>query len=110
MKRIMHVVWLMILLPALSAHAEDWNLARNVARIEAFALDNAKDTEVDKKFIDILSLTEKRKAPPSSTPRSSASPPTRRWPTAVTATRCCISCWCARSNARTTPRANPNSG
>lgn len=62
MKRIMHVVWLMALLPVLPAHAEDWNLARNVTRIEAFALDNAKDTEVDKKFLDILSLTEKTKS------------------------------------------------
>ena len=61
MKRVIPAVLLMVLLTAPSAHAEDWNLARNVARLEAFALDNAKDTEVDKKFLDILTLTEKTK-------------------------------------------------
>ncbi len=62
MKIIARLFLLLAVLPALPAQAENWNLARNVARLEAFALDNAKDTEVDRKFLDILNLTEKTKS------------------------------------------------
>ncbi|OGI39037.1 MAG: hypothetical protein A2V91_01135 [Candidatus Muproteobacteria bacterium RBG_16_64_10] len=62
MKIITRLFLLLAILPVLPAQADAWNLARNVARLEAFALDNAKDTEVDKKFLDILNLTEKTKS------------------------------------------------
>lgn len=61
MKTVIRLCLLLTALSALPAGAADWNLARNVIRIEGFALENVKDTEIDKKFLDILALTEKTK-------------------------------------------------
>jgi tetratricopeptide (TPR) repeat protein len=53
---------LLLTVVAAPTQAADWDLARNVARIEAFALENVKDSEIDKKFLEILALTEKTKS------------------------------------------------
>lgn len=39
--------------------ASDWDLARNVKRLERVSPDYKDDKEVDKKFLDVLDLTEK---------------------------------------------------
>jgi hypothetical protein len=39
--------------------AGDWNLAKNVKRLERVSADYQDDKEIDKKFIDVLDLTEK---------------------------------------------------
>ncbi|OGP85211.1 MAG: hypothetical protein A2Z08_04760 [Deltaproteobacteria bacterium RBG_16_54_11] len=39
--------------------AGDWNLAKSVRRLERVAPDYQDDKEIDKKFIDVLDLTEK---------------------------------------------------
>lgn len=41
------------------AYAGDWNLAKNVRRLESVAPDYKDDKEVDKKFLEVLDLTEK---------------------------------------------------
>lgn len=41
--------------------AGDWNLAGNVKRLERVSPDYKDDKEVDKKFLDVLDLTEKTK-------------------------------------------------
>lgn len=40
-------------------YAEDWNLVKNVMRLERVAPDYQNDKPIDKKFLDILDLTEK---------------------------------------------------
>lgn len=42
-------------------YAEDWNLVKNVMRLERVAPDYQNDKPIDKKFLDILDLTEKTK-------------------------------------------------
>lgn len=42
-------------------YAGDWNLAKNVKRLERVSPDYENDKEIDKKFIDVLDLTEKTK-------------------------------------------------
>ena len=42
-------------------YAEDWNLVKNVTRLERVAPDYQTDKPIDKKFLDILDLTEKTK-------------------------------------------------
>ena len=39
--------------------AADWNLVKNVKRLESVAPDYKDDKEVDKKFLEVLALTEK---------------------------------------------------
>ncbi len=41
------------------AFAGDWNLVKNVKRLERVAPDYQDDKEIDKKFLDVLDLTEK---------------------------------------------------
>ncbi len=41
------------------AQASDWNLAKNVRRLEQVAPDYKDDNAVDKKFLEVLDLTEK---------------------------------------------------
>ncbi len=41
--------------------ASDWNLAKNVRRLEQVAPDYKDDNAVDKKFLEVLDLTEKTK-------------------------------------------------
>ncbi len=43
------------------AQASDWNLAKNVRRLEQVAPDYKDDKAVDKKFLEVLDLTEKTK-------------------------------------------------
>lgn len=43
------------------AYAEDWNLVKNVKALERVAPDYQNDKPIDKKFLDILDLTEKTK-------------------------------------------------
>lgn len=43
------------------AQASDWNLAKNVRRLEQVAPDYKDDKPVDKKFLEVLDLTEKTK-------------------------------------------------
>lgn len=52
-------VLLMVLMGA--AQASDWNLAKNVRRLEQVAPDYKDDNAVDKKFLEVLDLTEKTK-------------------------------------------------
>lgn len=44
-----------------TAAAGDWNLVKNVKRLESVAPDYKDDKEVDKKFLEVLDLTEKTK-------------------------------------------------
>lgn len=41
------------------AYAGDWNLVKNVKRLEQVAPDYKDDTAIDKKFVEVLDLTEK---------------------------------------------------
>lgn len=43
------------------AYTADWNLVKNVKRLESVAPDYKDDKEVDKKFLEVLALTEKTK-------------------------------------------------
>lgn len=43
------------------SYAGDWNLIKNVKRLERVAPDYQEDKELDKKFLDVLDLTEKTK-------------------------------------------------
>ncbi len=61
MKRLAICVLLMGL-PALGARAADLDLARNVKRLENIAPDYPDLKDVDKKFLEILSLTEKTRS------------------------------------------------
>lgn len=42
-----------------SSYGGDWNLVKNVRRLEQVAPDYKDDTVIDKKFLDVLDLTEK---------------------------------------------------
>ena len=43
------------------SYAEDWNLAKNVRRLEQVAPDYKEDKPIDKKLLEVLDLTEKTK-------------------------------------------------
>jgi hypothetical protein len=43
------------------SYAADWNLVKNVKRLERVAPDYQDDKEIDRKFLDVLDLTEKTK-------------------------------------------------
>lgn len=62
MRRIFAAVLLMVCmsLPGL-APAGDWNLSKNVKRLERISPDYQDDKAIDKKFLDVLDLTEKTK-------------------------------------------------
>lgn len=62
MKRTWIVVLAVAMLMAGTALAAEWNLVKNVKRLEAVSPDYKNDKDIDKKFIDLLSLTEKTKA------------------------------------------------
>lgn len=55
------IVAAMAVLFAGLAFAGDWNLVKNVKRLERVAPDYQDDKEIDKKFLDVLDLTEKTK-------------------------------------------------
>ena len=42
-----------------TSFAGDWNLAKNVKRLERVSPDYQDDKEIDKKLLDVLDLTEK---------------------------------------------------
>lgn len=55
------IAFVPLLLLAMSslAQASDWNLAKNVRRLEQVAPDYKEDKAIDKKFLEVLDLTEK---------------------------------------------------
>lgn len=62
MKKILLVfVAVSALLSAGAAFGADWDLRKNVKRLEGVAPDYKDDKDVDKKFLDVLDLTEKTK-------------------------------------------------
>lgn len=50
-----------LLAAASAACADDWNLVKNVKRLESVAPDYKADKAIDKKFLDVIDLTEKTK-------------------------------------------------
>ena len=60
-KKLIALVVLLLLSVLETAYAADWNLVKNVRRIEQLAPDYKDDTAIDKKFLDVLDLTEKTK-------------------------------------------------
>lgn len=52
---------LLLLVSALPAPAADWDLVKNVKRLERVSPDYADDKAIDKKFLEIIDLTEKTK-------------------------------------------------
>lgn len=54
-------VSLLLLAMTSLAQASDWNLAKNVRRLEQVAPDYKEDKAIDKKFLEVLDLTEKTK-------------------------------------------------
>jgi hypothetical protein len=54
------VVVLSMMMAGIS-HAADWNLVKNVKRLERVSPDYRDDKEIDRKFLDVLDLTEKTK-------------------------------------------------
>lgn len=61
MKKGMVVFVAMLFAVAGLAQASDWDLAKNVRRLEQVAPDYKEDNAVDKKFLEVLDLTEKTK-------------------------------------------------
>lgn len=64
MKRTMAVI-LIALFTCLTSNllANDWELRKNVRRLEGVSPDYKNDKEIDKKFLEVLDLTEKTKKP-----------------------------------------------
>jgi len=60
-KRMITLLPVLMLSVASVASAGDWNLVKNVKRLESVAPDYKDDKEVDKKFLEVLALTEKTK-------------------------------------------------
>jgi hypothetical protein len=60
-KRSFVMLVVMGLVSASVSFAGDWNLAKNVKRLERVSPDYQDDKEIDKKFIEVLDLTEKTK-------------------------------------------------
>lgn len=58
---IMFVVVSIALFGASAVFGADWNLRKNVKRLEGVSPEYKDDKEVDKKFLDVLDLTEKTK-------------------------------------------------
>lgn len=58
-KKIIALLPVLVLGVVSVASAGDWNLVKNVKRLESVAPDYKDDKEVDKKFIEVLALTEK---------------------------------------------------
>jgi hypothetical protein len=48
-----------LMLTAEATFADDWNLVKNVKRLGRVAQDHQEDKSIDKKFLDVLDLTEK---------------------------------------------------
>ncbi len=62
MKRTMYALIVVLSLAfAGLCHAGDWNLVKNVKRLERAAPEYQDDKAIDKKFLDVLDLTEKTK-------------------------------------------------
>lgn len=53
------LVLIACLWPVYTVSAANWDLTKNVKRLERLAPDYADDKEIDKKFLDVLDLTEK---------------------------------------------------
>ncbi len=62
MKRVLIAILVVLsVLAAGIAYAGDWNLTKNVKRLERVSPDYQNDKDIDKKFLDVLDLTEKTK-------------------------------------------------
>ncbi len=62
MKKALLAVTVVVLMAAAgTVFAGDWNLAANVKRLERVSPDYKDDKDIDKKFLDVLDLTEKTK-------------------------------------------------
>ncbi len=64
MKRGLFVAIAVFVLFAGISFADDWNLVKNVKRLERVSPDYPDDKDIDKKFLDVLDLTEKTKTNP----------------------------------------------
>lgn len=53
------LLFVLLMSTASVAYAGDWNLVKNVKRLEQIAPDYKDDTAIDKKFLEVLDLTEK---------------------------------------------------
>lgn len=60
-KRLITLFSVLLVSTANLTYAGDWNLVKNVKRLESVAPDYKDDTAIDKKFLDVLDLTEKTK-------------------------------------------------
>lgn len=60
-KRLITLLSVLLMSIASLTYAGDWNLVKNVKRLESVAPDYKDDTAIDKKFLDVLDLTEKTK-------------------------------------------------
>ncbi len=62
MKKVSIALFVMLAVAAAGvALAGDWNLAKNVKRLERVSPEYKEDKEIDRKFIEVLDLTEKTK-------------------------------------------------
>jgi hypothetical protein len=53
------LLFVLLMSTASVSYAGDWNLVKNVKRLEQIAPDYKDDAAIDKKFLDVLDLTEK---------------------------------------------------
>src|SRR5574341_2454667 len=60
-KAIIAVLVMLSVLSTSLSFAGDWNLVKNVKRLERVSPDYQDDKDIDKKFLDVLDLTEKTK-------------------------------------------------
>ena len=60
-KALIAVAVLLAVVWAGNSFAGDWNLVKNVKRLERVSPDYQEDKDIDKKFLDVLDLTEKTK-------------------------------------------------
>ncbi len=62
MKKVSIAILVVLSMMAASvSYAGDWNLVKNVKRLERVSPDYQDDKEIDRKFLDVLDLTEKTK-------------------------------------------------
>ncbi len=60
-KRLTALLVVLLMSAANVAYAEDWNLVKNVKRLEQVAPEYKDNKVIDKQFLDVLDLTEKTK-------------------------------------------------
>jgi hypothetical protein len=60
-KAVLAALVVLCIVSAGTSFAGDWNLVKNVKRLERISPDYQDDKDIDKKFLDVLDLTEKTK-------------------------------------------------